>query len=65
MVTPETFDVPIGRIEKDSLAAVRFGVAGIVDGQPRLFAEHVTRMRARHGPTLAKATCGGHFATSG
>jgi 2,4-diaminopentanoate dehydrogenase len=42
--TPESFDVPIGRIEESTLAAVRFGVAGIVDGEPRLFAEHITRM---------------------
>jgi hypothetical protein len=43
--TPETFEVPIGRMEKDTLVAVRFGVAGLVEGVPRLFAEHVTRMR--------------------
>jgi hypothetical protein len=42
--TPDGFDVPIGRIEKSTLAAVRFGVAGIVEGERRLFAEHVTRM---------------------
>jgi 4-hydroxy-tetrahydrodipicolinate reductase len=55
---PETFDVPIGRIEKDSLAAVRFGVAGIVDGQPRLFAEHVTRMRHDMAPHWPKPPAG-------
>jgi 4-hydroxy-tetrahydrodipicolinate reductase len=47
---PETFDVPIGRIEKGTLAAVRFGVTGIVDQRPRLFAEHVTRMRHDMAP---------------
>jgi 4-hydroxy-tetrahydrodipicolinate reductase len=47
---PETFDVPIGRIERGTLAAVRFGVAGTVDGRPRLIAEHVTRMRADMAP---------------
>jgi 4-hydroxy-tetrahydrodipicolinate reductase len=46
----ETFDVPIGRIEEGTLAAVRFGVAGVVDGEPRLFAEHVTRMRPDVAP---------------
>jgi 2,4-diaminopentanoate dehydrogenase len=48
--TPETFEVPIGRMERDTLAAVRFGVAGLVDGVPRLFAEHVTRMRHDMAP---------------
>jgi 4-hydroxy-tetrahydrodipicolinate reductase len=47
---PETFDVPIGRIEQGTLAAVRFGVAGIVGGTPRLFAEHVTRLRPDLAP---------------
>ena len=42
--TPKGFDVPIGRIEKSTLAAVRFGVAGIVEGEPRLFTEHIIRM---------------------
>ena len=37
--------MPIGRIERSTLAAVRFGVAGIIEGERRLFAEHVTRMR--------------------
>jgi 4-hydroxy-tetrahydrodipicolinate reductase len=48
--TPEAFDVPIGRIEAGTLAAVRFGVAGIVEGRARLFAEHVTRMRPEAAP---------------
>jgi 4-hydroxy-tetrahydrodipicolinate reductase len=48
--TPESFDVPIGHIEKGTLAAVRFGVAGVVGGERRLFAEHVTRMRHDMAP---------------
>jgi 2,4-diaminopentanoate dehydrogenase len=48
--TPETFDVPIGRMAKGTLAAVRFGVAGLVGGEQRLFAEHVTRMRHDMAP---------------
>jgi 4-hydroxy-tetrahydrodipicolinate reductase len=47
---PEGFEVPIGRIERGTLTAVRFGVAGLVGGEPRLFAEHVTRMRADMAP---------------
>jgi 4-hydroxy-tetrahydrodipicolinate reductase len=47
---PDPFEVPIGRIEKATLAAVRFGVTGVVGGQPRLFAEHVTRLRGDMAP---------------
>ena len=47
---PTTFDVPIGRIEKGTLAAVRFGVAGVVNGERRLIVEHVTRMRNDMAP---------------
>jgi 2,4-diaminopentanoate dehydrogenase len=50
---PDPFDVPIGHIGRGTLAAARFGVVGIVHGRPRLFAEHVTRMRddlAPHWP---------------
>jgi len=56
---PETFDVALGHIEKGTLAAVRFGVAGIVGGAPRLIAEHVTRTRpdmAPHWPTPPAGT---------
>jgi 4-hydroxy-tetrahydrodipicolinate reductase len=48
--TPEAFDAPIGRIDEGTLAAVRFGVAGVVGGRQRLFAEHVTRMRHEAAP---------------
>jgi 4-hydroxy-tetrahydrodipicolinate reductase len=55
----ETFEVPIGRIEAGTLAAVRFGVAGVVGGEPRLFAEHVTRMRADVAPEWPSPPDGG------
>jgi 4-hydroxy-tetrahydrodipicolinate reductase len=61
--TSEAFDVPVGRIERGTLAAVRFGVAGIVGGEPRLFAEHVTRMRhdmAPHWPRPPAGTTSVH-----
>ena len=47
---PETYDVPLGHIERGTLAAVRFGVAGIVGGARRLIAEHVTRTRPDQAP---------------
>jgi 4-hydroxy-tetrahydrodipicolinate reductase len=61
--TPEAFDAAVGRIEKDTLAAVRFGVAGIIRGEPRFVAEHVTRMRhdmAPHWPQPPAGTSSVH-----
>jgi hypothetical protein len=46
----EAFDVPIGHMGKGTLVGVRFQVAGIVEGEKRIFADHVTRMRADVGP---------------
>jgi 4-hydroxy-tetrahydrodipicolinate reductase len=46
----ESFDVPLGHMAKDTLVGVRFQVAGIVAGEPRLFADHVTRMREDIAP---------------
>ena len=48
--TPEAFEVPMGTFAAGTLAAARFGVAGVVDGTPRLFAEHVTRTRPSAAP---------------
>jgi 4-hydroxy-tetrahydrodipicolinate reductase len=42
---PESFDTAMGRIEKGSCAAVRFEVQGMVDGQPKIVAAHVNRLR--------------------
>ena len=61
--TPEAFEVPIGPMAQGTLAAVRFGVAGIVNGERRLFAEHVTRMRhdmAPHWPQPPEGTTSVH-----
>ncbi|MDJ0850861.1 MAG: diacylglycerol kinase [Myxococcota bacterium] len=40
----ETFETPMGKIEKGTMAALRFEVQGIVGGRPVLVVEHVTRM---------------------
>ena len=48
--TPAAFEVPMGRFEAGTLAAARFGVAGVVEGTPRLFAEHITRTRPDAAP---------------
>jgi hypothetical protein len=41
---PETFDTPAGRIEKGTMAGLRFEILGIVKGRPAIVVEHVTRM---------------------
>jgi 2,4-diaminopentanoate dehydrogenase len=46
----ESFEVPLGHMAKGALVGVRFEVAGVVSGVPRLFAEHVTRMRGDVAP---------------
>jgi 4-hydroxy-tetrahydrodipicolinate reductase len=56
--TPEAFDATIGRIAASTLAAVRFGVAGIVGGEPRLLAEHVTRMGPDAAPSWPQPPAG-------
>lgn len=56
--TPETFTVPIGLMARGTLAAVRFGVVGIVGGERRLFAEHVTRMRHDMAPQWPQPPAG-------
>ena len=42
---PEDFDIASGHIPKGSAAALRFEVLGIVDGEPAVVLEHVTRLR--------------------
>jgi 2,4-diaminopentanoate dehydrogenase len=42
---PEDFDIASGHIPKGSAAALRFEVRGMVNGQPAVVLEHVTRLR--------------------
>jgi hypothetical protein len=42
---PEAFDIASGHIPKGSAAGVRFEVLGMVDGEPAVVLEHVTRLR--------------------
>ncbi len=49
----EAFDISCGRIERGTVAGLRFEVAGIVGGTPRIAVEHITRLRddiAPHWP---------------
>ncbi len=42
---PEDFDIASGHIPKDSAAALRFEVRGMLGGRPAVVLEHVTRLR--------------------
>jgi hypothetical protein len=50
VLAPETYDIACGTIEKDTVAAMRFGLRGFVGGRPALVIEHVTRTRADLAP---------------
>jgi 2,4-diaminopentanoate dehydrogenase len=43
---PEDLDVAAGHIAKGTVAALRFQIEGMVNGQPVIVVEHVTRLRA-------------------
>ena len=51
----ETIDLGFGVVEKGTTAAMRFEVQGIVDGEPRIILEHVTRLDDDAGARLAAA----------
>jgi hypothetical protein len=52
---PHAFDLPIGHISRGSLAGYRFEVLGLVEGEPVVALEHITRVHdgvAPEWPTL-------------
>ena len=46
----ETYETPVGTIEKGTAAGLRFEIQGIVGGRPRIVIEHVTRMHDAAAP---------------
>jgi hypothetical protein len=56
---PESYDIAAGRIEKDTIAALKFSISGMVDGHPAIVVEHVTRTRADLRPDWARPSAGG------
>jgi hypothetical protein len=40
----KTYDTAVGKVEKGTVAGLRFEIQGIVGGEPRIVLEHVTRM---------------------
>ncbi len=47
---PETFQVPSGKVEEGTTAAMRFEVRGMINDEPRIVLEHVTRLRPDLAP---------------
>ncbi|MGC4932167.1 diacylglycerol kinase [Gordonia sp. DT30] len=51
---PDGFEVAAGTIARDTRAAVRFEIIGMVDGEPAIVVEHVTRLRGDLRPDWAQ-----------
>jgi hypothetical protein len=59
---PEDIDVAVGRIAKGTVAALRFQIEGLVNGEPVIVVEHVTRLRGDLRPDWAQpAQDGGSY----
>jgi hypothetical protein len=56
---PEGYDIAAGRIEKGTIAALRFSITGLVAGHPAIVVEHVTRTRDDLRPDWARPAAGG------
>lgn len=56
---PESYDIAAGRIEKGTIAALKFSITGMVAGKPAIVVEHVTRTRDDLRPDWARPPSGG------
>ena len=56
---PESYDIAAGRIEKGTIAALKFSISGMVAGHPAVVVEHVTRTRDDLRPDWARPAAGG------
>jgi hypothetical protein len=56
---PESYDIDAGRIEKGTIAALRFSISGLVAGHPAIVVEHVTRTRDDLRADWARPAAGG------
>ena len=56
---PESYDIAAGRIEKGTIAALKFSISGMVAGHPAIVVEHVTRTRDDLRPDWARPASGG------
>ena len=57
-VAVEDFEVPMTAVRAGSVSAIRFAVAGVVDGRERIVAEHVTRLRGDQAPDWPQPPAG-------
>jgi len=62
---PRDLDTPMGTIAEGTRAALRFEVSGVVDGEPRLVVEHVTRMHDDLAPDWPRSDGGYHVIVEG
>lgn len=46
----EDFDIASGRIAKGTVSGMSFSIRGIVDGEPRIVIEHITKLRREDFP---------------
>jgi hypothetical protein len=56
---PESYDIAAGRIEKGTIAALKFSISGMVAGHPAIVVQHVTRTRDDLRPDWARPAVGG------
>jgi len=54
----EAFDYQGRTIEQGTVSALRFEIVGLVDGQPRVAVEHVTRTRDQEAPQWVRPQAG-------
>jgi hypothetical protein len=50
ILADESFEIASGRIEKGTISGMHFEIRGMVDGEPRIVVEHVTRLRDEDAP---------------
>jgi 4-hydroxy-tetrahydrodipicolinate reductase len=58
---PDTFEIAAGTIEAGTVAALRFEIAGVVQGEPKLVIEHITRLRDDLAPDWPTGPEGGGY----
>jgi 4-hydroxy-tetrahydrodipicolinate reductase len=60
-VAPETFDISCGRVEKGTVAGLRFEVSAVVRGREAITVEHVTRLRDDIAPEWPQGVGPGNY----
>ncbi len=63
VTTEEDVEVAAGTIESGTVGGIRFEITGRVSGEPRIFLEHITRIRPDIAPQWASLEPGGFRVT--